>query len=82
MVIYQCDMCGKSVSSINDMDAITVRDKSEEQLPFGDGKKKFDVCAACSREIGQFIEGYKSRQKGLRCSINTTLGNNESEGAK
>jgi len=69
MILYQCDMCGKMVSSGNDLDAISVRDKSEEQLPFGDGKKKFDVCAACSREIGRYIEGYKSRQGGLRCSV-------------
>ena len=69
MILYQCDMCGKMVSSGNDLDSITVLCESEEQIPFGDGKKKFDLCDDCSREIGCYIEGYKSRRRGLRCSI-------------
>ena len=69
MILYQCDMCGKIVSNGNDLDSITVLCESEEQLPFGDGKKKFDVCAECSLEIGRYIEAHTNKQSGLRCSI-------------
>ena len=64
MIIYKCDMCGKTVSSGNDLDSITVLCESEEQLPFGDGKKKFDVCADCSRKIGGYIESNTQKQNG------------------
>ena len=80
MVIYECDMCGKQFPDKGCVNEITTHVK--EETPFDSGSKTFDVCDDCSRLVGEFISGHKSRMKGFRCTIDTTFGNNESEGAK
>lgn len=81
MVIYECDMCGQQFPHESYVHDVIAHEKASEE-PFGDGTVKFNVCHDCSRLIGEFIRGHKSRMKGFRCTIDTTFGNNESAGVK
>ena len=78
MVIYECDMCGKRFPDKGCFHEITAHvNQDGEETPFDDGLRTFDVCDDCSRLVGEFISGHKSRMKGLRCSVYTTFGNKE-----
>ena len=83
MKIYECDMCGKQFldrGCINEITAHVNKFCKETALEYK--LKKFDICDDCSRLVGEFISGHKSRMKGLRCSVDTTFGNNEGAGVK
>ena len=83
MVIYECDMCGKQSNCERDMHEMSVGGRKEdENLPFGENAERVMVCNECYGKIGDFIRGYKSRMKGLRCSVDTTFGNIERAGVK
>ena len=74
MVIYECDMCGKQFQDKGCVNEITAHvNKFGEETPFDDGLKTFDVCDDCSRLVGEFISGHKSRIRGLRCSVDTSF---------
>ena len=75
MIIYECDMCGKQFREESRVSAVsTLGEKKGDDLPFGDNIDHFMVCRDCSREIGDFIRGYKARMKGLNCSVDTKFG--------
>lgn len=78
MVIYECDMCGKTFAVKECVREITAHvNQDGEEMPFDDGLRKFDVCKDCSLLIGEFISGYKSRMKGLRCTIDPRFARKE-----
>lgn len=75
MIIYECDMCGKQFREESHVrDVSTLGEKKNDDLPFGDNIEHFMVCRDCSREIGDFIRGYKARMKGLNCTVDTKFG--------
>ena len=82
MTIYECDMCGRRVASEHELDVVRVRRRCNGGAGPGSYTDSVEVCADCAVEIGEFVSGYKNRQKGLRCSLDTTFGNNESAGVK
>lgn len=70
MVIYECDMCGKQSNCERDMHSMSVGGRKEdENLPFGENAECVMVCKECYGKIGDFIRGYKSRMKGMNCTI-------------
>ena len=83
MKIYECDMCGKQFPDrrcINEITAHVNKFCKDTALEYE--LKTFDICNDCSRLVGEFISGHKSRIRGLRCSVDTTFGNNEGAGVK
>ena len=78
MVIYECDMCGKTFPNEGYVQQITAR-VNHEETPFDEGLKTFDVCRECSCLIGEFISSHKSRMKGLRCVIDSPFSEKEKQ---
>ena len=72
MVIYECDMCGKQFQSEDAVHQIKVHGKEEDDNQFlGENIWNPMICRECSRKVGDFIHGYKSRMKGLNCTIDS-----------
>ena len=83
MKIYECDMCGNQFPDRGCLNEITAHvNKFCKETALEYKLKKFDICDDCSRLVGEFISWHKSRMKGLRCSVDTTFGNNEGAGVK